>query len=102
MQPYDQAIGKDHSLTSDQSSYIIHAARRKVLIHYCSATLNVSMFLSRRRLVLIGVIAAIAIVIIMLPLILTITLPDVNRLSISLLKVEAVPPDITNASQKTQ
>ena len=60
------------------------------------------MFLSRRRLVLIGVIAAIAIVIIMLPLILTITLPDVNKLSISLLKVEAVPPDITNASQKPQ
>src|SRR5919205_3226431 len=60
------------------------------------------MFLSRRRLVLIGVIAAIATVIIMLPLILTITLPDVNKLRISLLKVEAVPQDITNASQKPQ
>jgi LEA14-like dessication related protein len=61
------------------------------------------MFLSRRRIILVGVIAAIAIIIILLPLILTITLPaDLNKLSIKLSKVEAVPPDITNASQKAQ
>jgi LEA14-like dessication related protein len=61
------------------------------------------MFLSRRRIILVGVIAAIAVVIILLPLILTITLPtDLNKLTIKLSKVEAVPPDITNASQKPQ
>ena len=61
------------------------------------------MFLSGRRIILVGVIAAIAIIIILLPLILTITLPaDLNKLSIKLSKVEAVPPDITNASQKAQ
>ena len=61
------------------------------------------MFLSRRRIILVGVIAAIAIIIILLPLILTITLPaDLNKLSIKLSKVEAVPQDITNASQKAQ
>src|SRR6476661_8584334 len=61
------------------------------------------MFLSGRRIILVGVIAAIAIIIILLPLILTITLPaDLNKLSIKLSKVEAVPQDITNASQKAQ
>jgi LEA14-like dessication related protein len=61
------------------------------------------MFLSRRRIILIGVIAAIAMIIILLPLLLTITLPsDLNKLSINLLKVEAIPRDITNASQKPQ
>jgi hypothetical protein len=61
------------------------------------------MFLSKRRIILIGVIAAIAVIIILLPLILTITLPpDLNRLTINLSKVEAVRPDITNDSQKPQ
>ena len=61
------------------------------------------MLLSRRMISLVGVIAAIAVVIILLPLILTITLPtDLNKLTIKLSKVEAVPPDITNASQKPQ
>ena len=61
------------------------------------------MFLSKRRIILIGVIAAIAVIIILLPLILTITLPpDLNRLTINLSKVEAVRQDITNDSQKPQ
>ncbi len=49
------------------------------------------MFLSRRRIVLIGVIAAVAIAIILLPLILTITLPkDLSRVSISVSRVEVL------------
>ena len=47
------------------------------------------MFLSRRRIVLIAVIAVIAIAIIFLPLILTVTLPkDLSKVSIDVSKVE--------------
>jgi LEA14-like dessication related protein len=47
------------------------------------------MFLSRRRIVLIAVIAAVAVAIILLPLILTITLPrDLSKVSIGVSKVE--------------
>ncbi len=47
------------------------------------------MFLSRRRVILIAAIAAVAIAIVLLPLILTITLPsDLNRVSIDVSKVE--------------
>ena len=46
------------------------------------------MFLSRRRLVLIGTVAIIGGVIILLPLILTITLPDLNKVSITTNKIE--------------
>jgi hypothetical protein len=54
------------------------------------------VFLSRRRIILIGVVVGIALAIILLPLILTITLPtDLNRLTISLSKVEVVN-NITN------
>ena len=49
------------------------------------------MFLSRRRIVLILVIAAVAGAIILLPLILTATLPaDLNTIAIRLSKVEVV------------
>lgn len=46
------------------------------------------MFLSKRRLVLIGTVAAIAVVIVLLPLILTITLPDLNKVNIAINKIE--------------
>jgi hypothetical protein len=46
------------------------------------------MFLSRRRLVLIGTAAAIGIIIILLPVILTITLPDLNKINITIQKIE--------------
>ena len=61
------------------------------------------MFLSRRRIILIGVIAAIASAIILLPLILTITLPaDLNSVTIDLSKVNAITPNIANDSQRIQ
>jgi|GraSoiStandDraft_46_1057282.scaffolds.fasta_scaffold16539_3 hypothetical protein len=61
------------------------------------------MFLSRRRIILIGVITAIAATIVLLPLILTITLPsDLNQLTISVSKVEAVNPDVANDTQRVQ
>jgi LEA14-like dessication related protein len=50
-----------------------------------------SMFLSRRRVVLISVIVSVAITIILLPLILTITLPsNVKSVTISLSRVDVV------------
>jgi LEA14-like dessication related protein len=67
--------------------YYSHS-RRKVLIH---STMRESVFLSRRRIILIGVIAAVAITIILLPLILTVTLPsNLNSVSITLSKVEVI------------
>jgi LEA14-like dessication related protein len=49
------------------------------------------VFLSRRRIILIGVIAAVAITIILLPLIVTITLPsNLNSVGITLSKVEVI------------
>jgi LEA14-like dessication related protein len=55
------------------------------------------MFLSRRRVVLIAAIAAVAITIVFLPLILTITLPtNLDTVSISLAKVEVV--NVTGSS----
>jgi hypothetical protein len=61
------------------------------------------MFLSRRRIILIGVITAIVATIVLLPLILTITLPsDLNQLTISVSKVEAVNPDVANDTQRVQ
>lgn len=51
------------------------------------------MFLTRRRAVLIGVVAAIAAAIILTPLILTLTLPpDINAVNINLDKVEIENP----------
>ncbi len=47
-----------------------------------------TMFLSRRRLVLIGTAASIGIIIILLPVILTITLPDLNKINITIQKIE--------------
>lgn len=52
------------------------------------------MFLSRRRLVLIGTATVIVGVIVLLPLILTITLPDLDALSIIVKKIEL--EDISN------
>jgi LEA14-like dessication related protein len=53
------------------------------------------MFLSRRRIILVGAIAAITIAIILLPLILaTVSAPDINSITIELSKVEV--GDITN------
>ena len=53
------------------------------------------MFLSRRRIILIGAIAAIAIAIILLPAILaTVSAPDINSITIELSKVEV--GDIAN------
>jgi LEA14-like dessication related protein len=53
------------------------------------------MFLSRRRIILIGAIAAITIAIILLPLILaTVSAPDINSITIELSKVEV--GNITN------
>ena len=53
------------------------------------------MFLSRRRIILVGAIAAIAIAIILLPAILaTVSAPDINSITIELSKVEVA--DITN------
>jgi len=50
-----------------------------------------SVFLSRRRIILIGVMAAVAITIILLPLILTVTLPsNLNSVGITLSKVEVI------------
>jgi len=50
-----------------------------------------SVFLSRRRIILIGVIAAVAITIILLPLILTFTLPsNLNSVGITLSKVQVI------------
>jgi hypothetical protein len=46
------------------------------------------MFLSRRRIVLIGTIAAIGGVIVLLPAILTITLPDLTKVGISIGNIE--------------
>lgn len=46
------------------------------------------MFLSRRRLVLIGTVIVIVGVIVLLPLILTITLPDLGAVSIIIKKIE--------------
>jgi hypothetical protein len=46
------------------------------------------MFLSRRRLILIGTSAVVIGIIILLPLILTITLPDLSKLSITIEKIE--------------
>ena len=46
------------------------------------------MFLSRRRLVLIGISAIVIGTIILLPLILTVTLPDLSKLSITIDKIE--------------
>ncbi len=46
------------------------------------------MFFSRRRLILIGISAIIGGVIILLPLILTITLPDLNRINIKIDKID--------------
>jgi LEA14-like dessication related protein len=46
------------------------------------------MFLSRRRLILIGTVAIIGGVIILLPLILTLTLPDLNKVNITTNKIE--------------
>jgi LEA14-like dessication related protein len=67
--------------------YYSHS-RRKVLIH---STMRESVFLSRRRIILIGVIAAVAITIVLLPLILTVTLPsNLNSVSITLSKVEVI------------
>lgn len=58
------------------------------------------MFLSRRRIILIGAITAVAITIILLPLILTITLPNLNNLTIDMSKVEAI--NDTNNTQGSQ
>jgi len=58
------------------------------------------MFLSRRRIILIGAITAVAITIILLPLILTITLPNLNNLTIDVSKVEAI--NDTNNTQGSQ
>jgi hypothetical protein len=59
------------------------------------------VFLSRRRIILIGVVAGIALAIILLPLILTITLPtDLNRLTISISKVEVVNNITNNSSNR--
>ena len=53
------------------------------------------MFLSRRRIILVGAIAAIAIAIILLPAILaTVSAPDINSITIELSKVEV--GDIAN------
>jgi len=53
-----------------------------------SATLGQIMFLSRRRIVLIAAIAAVAISIVLLPTIQTITLPtNINTVSIARAKV---------------
>jgi LEA14-like dessication related protein len=49
------------------------------------------MFLSRRRIILIGVFAAVGITIILLPLIVTVTLPsDLNSVGVTLSKVEVI------------
>jgi LEA14-like dessication related protein len=58
------------------------------------------MFLSRRRLILVGAIAAIVVIIVLLPSILTITLPaNVNSVNINLSKVQLVNPNIANDSR---
>ncbi len=46
------------------------------------------MFLSRRRMILIGITAIVIGTIILLPLILTVTLPDLSKLSITIEKIE--------------
>jgi hypothetical protein len=46
------------------------------------------MFLSRRRLVLIGISAIVGGMIVLLPLILTITLPDLSKVNISIQKID--------------
>ncbi len=56
------------------------------------------MFLSKRRLVLIGTVAAIAVVIVLLPIILTITLPDLSSVDIGINKIEVKEPSNKNNS----
>ena len=46
------------------------------------------MFLSRRRLILVGTSAIVIGIIVLLPLILTITLPDLSKVNITLQKIE--------------
>jgi hypothetical protein len=46
------------------------------------------MFLSRRRLVLVGISAILIGIIVLLPLILTLTLPDLSKVNITLQKIE--------------
>ena len=46
------------------------------------------MFLSRRRLVLVGISLIVVGIIILLPLILTITLPDISKVNITIEKIE--------------
>ena len=61
------------------------------------------MFLGRRRIILIGVIAVIVIFIILLPRILTITLPaNVNSVKINHSNVEVVNPNIANDSRRIE
>src|SRR6187200_3148529 len=61
------------------------------------------MFLSMRRMILIGVIGAIVVIIILLPQILTITLPpNVNSVNINLSNVEMVNPNIANDSGRIE
>lgn len=72
---------------------------RKVLIRSDSqlTSVTVIMFLSRRRIILIVVIGAVAITIVLMPLILTITLPsNVNSVGIALTRVEVV--NVTDGS----
>src|ERR687887_1675802 len=59
------------------------------------------MFLSRRRIILIGVIAVILVFIILLPRILTTTLPaNVNSVNINLSNVQVVNPNTANDSSR--
>lgn len=46
------------------------------------------MFLSSRRLILIGIIAIVVGIIVLLPLILTVTLPDLSKVNISIEKID--------------
>ncbi|MGH9953916.1 MAG: hypothetical protein ACRD5J_20050, partial [Nitrososphaeraceae archaeon] len=56
-------------------------------------SINARLFLTKRRAILIGVIASIAAAIILTPLILTLTLPpDINAVKINLDKVEVDNP----------
>jgi LEA14-like dessication related protein len=61
------------------------------------------MFLSRRRIILIGVIAVIVVFIVLLPRILTITLPaNVNSVNIKLSNVQMANPSIANDSRRIE
>src|SRR5687768_17805538 len=95
MYPKNEDIHQRHYETEIDVNTIIR------IVSYCLRkdfnalliSINARLFLTKRRAILIGVIASIAAAIILTPLILTLTLPpDINAVRINLDKVEVDNP----------